>query len=73
MTEKQKEAILLINSLTGILKADEYFLLLEFIVANPIPIINVPFQQPYQPQPLDTWYKITCSDTATTDQTKEEE
>ena len=67
MTEKQKQAILLINELKYDKKAltiEEYFRLMEFIVGNNEPQISyIPYTQT-DPQPLDPVYgkfgRVTC-------------
>lgn len=57
MTDKQKQAILLLNNLK--LNDEEYFLLLEFIVEQPTQVWS-PTWTP--PQPLEPFYKVTCTD-----------
>lgn len=60
MTEKQKEAIMILNNIRAVSKAlseENYFLLLDFIVGQP-PIVNIPFQRE-TPYPYETW--ITTS------------
>ena len=67
MTERQKQAIALINELRydkKVITIEEYFLLLEFIVGSNEPQISyIPFTQT-EPQPFDPVYgkfgKVTC-------------
>jgi len=67
MTEKQKQAIEILNNLkwNTAIKEDDYFLLLEFVVVgdNKPQITYIPFA-PTDPQPLDPVYgkfgKVTC-------------
>ena len=71
MTDKQKQAIMVINALfehcgEKVFNYDDYFLLLDFIVGQS-PIINVPFQREEPFKPI-TWERpfwddgITCSE-----------
>lgn len=57
MTDKQKQAILLLNNLK--LNDEEYFLLLEFIVEQPTQVWSPTWTQP---QPIEPFYKVTCTD-----------
>lgn len=68
MTEKQKQAILILNRLhqqfrLSIFNDEDYFLLMDFIVGNE-PRITLPFTQT-DPQPLDPVYgkfgPVTCN------------
>lgn len=67
MTEKQKQAIAILNKLlwNTAIKEDDYFLLLEFVVVgdNKPQITCLPFT-PTDPQPLDHIYgkfgKVSC-------------
>lgn len=69
MTEKQKEAIRVLNRLkeTGVLSEDEYFAIFEFVVLFKPEIQYVP----YTPNPLDhlPFYgqelKTTCENEST--------
>lgn len=72
MTDKQKQAILLINGLTGYLSHDEYFLLLDFIVGNNEPTL-IPYpswkdvnKKSYDP-PITTIYGCPVDKVITTD------
>lgn len=69
MTEKQKEAVKLLNNLRyssgQSLNDDEYFLLMDFVLAEKEPQITyIPFAQPDTPlQPYYTGtdpYRVTC-------------
>lgn len=66
MTEKQKQAITILNNLqwNNSIKEDDYFLLLEFIIGDDKQQITyIPFVQT-EPQPLSPVYgelgKVTC-------------
>lgn len=66
MTDKQKQAISILNNLqrNNSIKEDDYFLLLEFIVEDNKPQITyIPFT-PIDPQSIDPVYgefgKVNC-------------
>lgn len=64
MTEKQKQAISLINRLKENISEEEYFLLLEFVVGNTIPAY-VPYYPYYPTYPYITYdskpIPVTCT------------
>ena len=62
MTEKQKQAVSLLNRLKDNISEEEYFLLLDFVVGK-----NNPVYVPYYPTyPYITWdskpLPVTCND-----------
>lgn len=60
MTEKQKQAILVLNGLTGYLSHEEYFTLLEFVVEQPQQVCN---PSPWTITPyIPDFGKVTCED-----------
>ena len=54
MTEKQKQAISLLNRLKDNISEEEYFLLLDFIVGKDNPVY-VPYYPNYPTYPYITW------------------
>ena len=67
MTERQKEAIRILNKIRQVssscaLSEDEYFLLLEFVVGNEPQMTYIPYQPTITPQPLDprSW-EVMCN------------
>ena len=67
MTDKQKKAVMTINALfehcgEKVFTYDEYFLLLDFVVGIPEPIINMPFQRTEPYYPNGTWITTTPFD-----------
>lgn len=68
MTEKQKQAIRILNNLNercgdNVFNEEDYFILLEFVVGEP-QLTYIPFTQT-PPQPIDPIYgnfgKVTCT------------
>ena len=72
MTEKQKQAISLLNKLKDKITEEEYFMLLDFIVENN----NVTYVPTYPTYPYITWdtkpIPVTCNKSTTTSLNKEE-
>ena len=59
MTDKQKQAIKVLNHIREVEEAmddEEYFLLLDFVVGIPQPIINMPFQRIETTPSDDLWW-----------------
>ena len=79
ITDKQKEAILLLMDLyvNKHINEDKYFLLMEFVVGNQkAQVWNTPYIQT-DPQPLDPVYgyygKVTCNNIETSLTEKKEQ
>lgn len=56
MTEKQKQAIRVLNNIRAVSKVlseKDYFLLLDFIIGQPP---NIPFQREEPFKPMEVWY-----------------
>lgn len=72
MTEKQKQAISLLNKLKDDMSEEEYFLLLDFVVGRDNPV----YVPSYPTYPYITWdtkpIPVTCHESTTTNLNKEE-
>lgn len=77
MTDRQKEAILLLNELAINLSNEQYFLLLEFIISNPQQVTYTPYPwndgKDLETQPIITMYGCQMDSSWTSTEPKEEE
>ena len=58
MTEKQKQAIKVLNNLmaTGVINDEDFFVLLEFVVDKRESITVIPWHEPYWTSPDVPWW-----------------